>query len=637
MKRIAFISEHASPLASLGHKDGGGQNVYVGQLALHLSKMGYAIDIYTRWEDPALPQVIDMGPGIRVIHVQAGSKEVVPKEELFDLMDAFGFGMRDFMLQENLTYELVHANFFMSGMVAMELKKTMHLPFVITFHALGKVRRMHQKDQDLFPEGRLAVEAALVKNADLIIAECPQDRDDLLNFYNADPAKIEVIPCGFNPEEFFPIDKVSARSRLGFAENERIILQLGRMVPRKGIDNVIRALPHIDCTEPVKLVVVGGNAGDAEMLRLKGIARSLGVESQVIFEGSRQRKELGAYYNAADVFVTTPWYEPFGITPLESMACGTPVVGARVGGIKYTVEDGKTGFLVPENDPAALARQLTVLLCDEPARLRMGAEAIKRVNRHFTWGKVAMQIAAAYQRVLEPAFLHEAEDDIAEVEDALYEAALTFYRSSAMLSSVVADAAAVMSGCLRRGGKILVCGNGGSAAESQHLAAELVGRFEIPERRGLPVISLTADTAILTAWANDFGYDRVFERQVMAYGQPGDVLVVLSTSGKSANITLAMQAAAENGMQTIALLGKDGGPASNLADIPLVVPSDSTQRIQELHLHLVHLLCTLVEKHLFAARPAHLTGQAAQPIRMMPVKLAAETVTQEPQKRRYGS
>ncbi|PST82802.1 phosphoheptose isomerase [Pedobacter yulinensis] len=637
MKRIAFISEHASPLASLGHKDGGGQNVYVGQLALHLSKMGYAIDIYTRWEDSSQPQVVSMEPGIRVIHVEAGEKRVIPKEELFGLMADFSTNMRSFMVQENLDYQLVHANFFMSGMVAIDLKKALGIPFVITFHALGKVRRLHQKEQDLFPQERLGIEAELVRQADLIIAECPQDKEDLLNLYGAAEEKIEIVPCGFNPEEFFPVDKQVARKQLGLADDEQVILQLGRMVPRKGIDNVIRALPHVTGNKALKLIVVGGQTDDAEMLRLKAIARDLQVTHQVVFEGSKQRRELSMYYNAADIFVTTPWYEPFGITPLEAMACGTPVIGANVGGIKYTVQEGKTGYLVTHNSPHELARRLTDLLGDDAKRLKMGAEAIKRVNRNFTWEKVALQVSGVYQRVLGKTAMQDTEDDVAEVQEALYEAALTFYRSSAALSSVVAEAAAIMSSCLRKGRKILVCGNGGSAAESQHLAAELVGRFEIPERRGLPVISLTADTSILTAWGNDFGFDRVFERQVEAYGQEGDVLIVLSTSGRSENILRAMRAATAAGMQNIAMLGKDGGAAAKLADISLIVPSESTQRIQELHLHLVHLLCTLVEKHLFMAKPEQERETARQAIRMMPVKLGTEAAADSMQKRRYGS
>lgn len=617
--RIAIISEHASPIVELGGADGGGQNVYVGEISIQLAERGYTVDIYTRWENYNLPLVITYRPGVRVIHIEAGPIEVIAKEELLPYMDDFRDEMKRFIYEEQITYGLIHANFFMSGLVAMQLKKALNIPFVITFHALGHVRRIHQKEQDKFPIQRLSIEEALVKEADGIIAECPQDREDLINYYDADPQRICIIPCGFNPDEFFPIDKQLSREALGLDPNAKIILQLGRMVPRKGVDNVIRALPSLKKAGNVKLVIVGGEsagsdlAGNPELKRLKALAIELDVEDRVIFMGRKDREQLKVYYDAADVFVTTPWYEPFGITPLEAMACATPVIGSDVGGIKYSVVDGKTGFLVPPKSPELLAEKIALLLNNEDLLNNMGSRALKHVHALFTWEKVTKLMHELYQTVL-CAREEQHLNDVEMIEDAFEDAAMAFKKASLTLSDQIANAGECMSAALKKGNKILVCGNGGSAAECQHFAAELVGRFEVPFRKGLPVISLTADTSVLTAWSNDFGFEDVFARQVQAYGQLGDILLCISTSGSSPNLIKAMKVAREMNMICINMLGKSGGEAVNYGLINLIVPSNNTQRIQEIHLHMVHLLCAIVENHLFA-------GQR-------PVKIPLEMISQ---------
>ena len=615
-KKIAFISEHASPLASLGGTDAGGQNVYVGELAIQLAENDYLVDIYTRWEDASLPKVVNYYPGVRVIHVKAGPLKCIAKEELLGLMEDFKQDMMDFIIQEQLKYLLIHANFWMSGLVAMRLKTSLGIPFVITFHALGHLRMRYQKEQDKFPPERLVIEETIVREADRIVAECPQDFEDLLYDYHADPAKLAIIPCGFNPKEFYPIDKSQAKRKLDLLETDVVILQLGRMVPRKGIDNVIRSLPLLNTPgKKVKLMIVGGEndlMANDELSRLKALTKHLSLEDQVIFAGRKDRKELRLYYAAADVFVTTPWYEPFGITPLEAMACGIPVIGANVGGIKHTVVDGKTGFLVPPKQPKLLADRISLLVNNRRLIDHMGKQALQHVHQHFTWEKVAEKMLDLYQSILDVEENKQHDADLQMINHAFEDAAATFSRSAASLSIELCEAAAMMSNTLKNGGKILVCGNGGSAAESQHFSAELLGRFEIPYRKALPVIALTADNALLTAWANDFGFEEVFSRQVQAYGNEGDVLLCLSTSGASPNIIKALESARKQGMHCINMLGKDGGEAASHGHVNLIVPSDSTQRIQEVHLHLIHLLCSLIENRMFAEQPVKklATGEA---------------------------
>lgn len=407
-KRIAFISEHASPLATLGGVDSGGQNVYVAEVPKQLVKLGYRVDIYTRKENERIEEVVNWLPGIRVIHVKAGPEHTVPKEQLLSLMNEFTNSMMTFILGEEINYELIHANFFMSALVAAKIKRRLHIPYVVTFHALGLVRRMHQKEMDQFPPERIDIERRVIGDADQIIAECPQDKADMIQLYDADAQKINIVPCGFSNKEFYPIDKNRARKLLNVSRQDKVILQLGRIVPRKGIDNVISAVSLLKNTQPrVKLIVVGGEqeipdpSSSPEFARLQKLAAEGGIDDKVWFTGRRQRDVLKYYYAAADVFISTPWYEPFGITPLEAMACGTAVIGSNVGGIKFTVKDGETGFLVPPHNPEALASKITILISNEKLLRMMNRNALKRVNKYFTWKGVAISCHKLYEKIIE--------------------------------------------------------------------------------------------------------------------------------------------------------------------------------------------------------------------------------------------
>ena len=611
-RRIAVISEHASPLGLLGGVDSGGQNVYVGQIAKNLASIGYDVDIFTRRDNQLLPEVSQWVNGVRIIHVPAGPPEHIRKEDLLPFMPDFTAYVLRFFRRQRVPYDLVHANFFMSAHVAAEAKRKLGIPFVVTFHALGRVRRLHQGDADEFPEERFAIEDRAVAEADHIIAECPQDEEDLIKLYNADPAKVSIIPGGFDPTEFWPIAKPLARAALGLPTDERVILQLGRMVARKGVDTVIRGFAALVKQYGIKarLIVVGGDSEEPdpsvtpELRRLQRIAKKEGVSRLVTFAGRQGREALKFYFSAADVFVSTPWYEPFGITPVEAMACGTPVIGSNVGGIKFTVRDGETGYLVPAHDPDAVAERIAHLFKHPKLLTVFGQQGIRRANDLFTWQKVTSSVAALYEEVLsarEPTRRDEA-GLVAVIDQAFQTGREVLEESQRLLRPWIVKAADLLSACFARGGKVLICGNGGSAADAQHFAAELVGRFKREDRGGLPAISLGADTSVLTSWSNDVGFETVFSRQVESLGRPGDVLVGISTSGRSPNLIRAFESARAAGLETLALLGRDGGPLRQLADASIVVPSDDTQRVQEVQILIIHLLCELVEEMLFAAR-----------------------------------
>jgi glycosyltransferase involved in cell wall biosynthesis len=320
-------------------------------------------------------------------------------------MEDFGRFMIRFARREKIRYDLAHANFFMSGIVAQRFRQATDTPFVMTFHALGRVRRQCQGQADGFPDVRFAIEESLMRDADRIIAECEQDRIDMETLYDADSSRIDVVPCGFDSEEFWPV--ANARERIGLPAEDFVVLQLGRIVPRKGIDTVIEAVALLQRHYGIgaRLLVVGGNTpqpdpdATPELGMLMALAHALGIGDNVQFTGQRPRQDLRDYYSAANVFVTTPWYEPFGITPVEAMACGTPVIGTAVGGIKTTVLDGQTGYLVPPKDPLALAERLAWLYHQPQIAQRLGWAGMHRAYRHFTWRKVAAQIAQVYARV----------------------------------------------------------------------------------------------------------------------------------------------------------------------------------------------------------------------------------------------
>jgi len=416
--RVAMISEHASPLATIGGVDAGGQNIYVAHTARHLANLGYAVDIFTRRDNEALPDVVEWLPGIRVLHVRAGPASFVRKESLLPYMAQFARAVVDhakIARDRGEPYAVCHAHFFMSGLVARRLKQALGIPFVVTFHALGRVRLLHQP-RDEFPPQRCILEQMVIDAADAIVAECPQDELDLARHYRTAAARMRMIPCGFDPDELQPVSREKAREHLSLPPERPIVLQLGRMVPRKGVETVIRALGVLERRYRLSplLLIVGGESPTPDPIltpeigRLQRIAEEEGVAHDVQFVGQRPRTELRFFYSAANVFVTMPWYEPFGITPIEAMACGIPVIGARVGGVQYSVEDGRTGFLVEARNTDALARRLAHVFSDPSIPRLLGKRAKRRAWERFTWQQVSRSLADLYAEVATTASLSRA-------------------------------------------------------------------------------------------------------------------------------------------------------------------------------------------------------------------------------------
>jgi glycosyltransferase involved in cell wall biosynthesis len=410
--KISMVSEHASPLAALGGVDAGGQNVHVAALSAALARRGHTVTVYTRRDAEDLPARVKAGPGLDVVHVDAGPPCHVPKDELLPLMGDLAEGIaRDWGLRPP---DVVHGHFWMSGLAALDAVRRAarldseraagrddtgcRVPVIQTFHALGTVKRRHQGSGDTSPPQRRWLEPAVGRSADRIIATCPDEVFEL-KAMGIDTGKVSIAPCGVDLGLFSADGPPAPRPR------RHRILSVGRLVPRKGVDLVIRALPHLAAAgfDDVELLIVGGGAepgvlrADPEARRLLDLARGLGVGEKVTLQGQVARGAMPGIFRSADAVVCTPWYEPFGIVPLEAMACGVPVVAAAVGGLQDTVRDHVTGLHVPPLDPEAIANALAVLLGSPGLRAEMGAAGQARARTRYSWDRVAAETEKAYR------------------------------------------------------------------------------------------------------------------------------------------------------------------------------------------------------------------------------------------------
>ncbi len=388
--RIALVSEHANPLATVGSVDAGGQNVHVAALAGGLVERGHDVTVFTRRDTAAAPVRVTAPEGYVVEHVPAGPPSDVPKDELLQYMPAFADYLVDRWRQE--PPDVVHAHFWMSGLASAEAARATGVPVLHTFHALGTVKKRHQGERDTSPSTRIPLERRLCRSVDRVIATCSDEVAEL-GAMGLPPWRATVIPCGVDTDAFRPVPaRPSDRQRL---------LVIGRLVERKGVGNVIEALAGLP---GVELMIAGGPAAefletDPDVARLRALAARHGVEDRVRFLGSVSRPDVPAVMAAADVVVAVPWYEPFGIVPVEAMACGRPVVGSAVGGLLDTVVPGVTGELVPPRRPDRLAPVLRDLLADPARREAYGRAGRARAVETYQWRQVAADTEHVYAGV----------------------------------------------------------------------------------------------------------------------------------------------------------------------------------------------------------------------------------------------
>ncbi len=397
MRRIAIVCVHGCPLAPVGEKDTGGMSVYVHQLARQLGGLGIEVDVYTRAHDPSDPETIELGRNARVVHIPAGPLKVA-KEQIFDYLGDFLSGMRRFKETNELTYDLLHSHYWFSGKVAGTLAREWGVPHIATFHTLVEIKRRARVGEQE-PEVRISVEHQVTASVDRIIVSTHHERRALHRLYGVAGERVSVIPPGVDLDLFHPGSQAAARVRLGL-NGERTLLYVGRLEPIKGVEVLLHTLVSMEDPNGIRLMVVGGgDEQDAEMERLKELSRALFIDDQVDFMGRSEHQDLPIYYQAADVTVVPSYYESFGLVALEAMACGTPVVAARVGGLQTMVKDSQTGYLVPWHCADAFADRLEVLLANEALRQSMGREA-RSFAESMGWERTAASIANVYEGLL---------------------------------------------------------------------------------------------------------------------------------------------------------------------------------------------------------------------------------------------
>ena len=408
--RIAMLSVHTCPLATLGGKETGGMNVYVRDLSRELARRGHHVDVYTRSQDSSRPSISNgLGQGVRVIHLPAGPEHPYGKHLVYDHLPEFVDGVLAQAETDGFRYDVLHSHYWLSGVVARELRRRWGMPIVHMFHTLGRMKNaVAQRPEEQETARRIAVETEIARFADALVAATPTEEEQLVRLYSADPASIRVISPGVDTERFHPIPAPNAKERIGLCTDCCIILFVGRIEPLKGIDNLLRAIAQIvdrrpELREGLRVPIIGGDPDrireDDEMVRLQELREELGIGDVITFLGAKDQDLLQYYYSAAEMVVMPSDYESFGMVALEAMACGTPVIASDVGGLAFLVRHGRTGYRVPARDPAALAAKITRLLTNTGLRRRIGQRAACWAES-YAWSHIADRVEALYAELV---------------------------------------------------------------------------------------------------------------------------------------------------------------------------------------------------------------------------------------------
>jgi D-inositol-3-phosphate glycosyltransferase len=401
-----MLSVHTCPLAAPGGKETGGMNVYVRETARELSRMGAHVDVFTRSQNPGIPRIVDMGEGARVIHLTAGPQAPMPREDVYQHLGEFVAGIEAFRWDEALEYDLIHAHYWLSGVAGLALREAWGAPVIQMFHTLGRLKNsVAHAPAEVEPPLRIAEESRVVGAADRIVAANSVERAHLVWYYGAAAERVAVIPCGVDTELFQPMAPAVAKDLLELGP-EPLLLYVGRLQPIKGLETLFQAMTRLP--EETSLLIIGGDQDEPENghgARLRAMVSSLGLDRRVRFLGAQPQRRLRLFYAAAEATVIPSYYESFGMVALEAMACGTPVVASRVGGLTTTIQDGLTGHLVPEGDPVALADRLRDILGDPRERERLGRRATEWAAEH-RWPCVAEAVCRLYAELRPSAFPH---------------------------------------------------------------------------------------------------------------------------------------------------------------------------------------------------------------------------------------
>jgi D-inositol-3-phosphate glycosyltransferase len=394
-----MLSAHSCPVGDLGAKDTGGMSVYIRELTHELAKKGHSIDVYTRIHDPADPLVEDLNERARLIHLRAGKEATVQKMAVYFSLPEFTFNLENYWQDNNLRYDIVFSHYWMSALVGKYLRQKYETPYITMYHTLGAVKNAIGIGEGE-PALRIVSERDTIADCQKVIVATENEKRDLERYYSALPEKVGVVPCGVNMELFRPVDKMLARQQLGLSD-DKILLFVGRIDPLKGIDQLIKTIPLLKNHDGLRLIIIGGDENSrGEVARLEKLSDELGVRGKVTFQGLIKQDQLSHFYSAADVCVVPFYYESFGLVPLESLACGTPVVATDVGDLKNIIRQGETGYIVPDNSPEKLAASISLLLSKPRLDMESSLAIRASVNR-WDWANVAEQVAGEMQRVVD--------------------------------------------------------------------------------------------------------------------------------------------------------------------------------------------------------------------------------------------
>ncbi len=409
---IAMLSYHTCPLAILGGKNTGGMNVYVRELTRHLGREGVHVDVFTRSENEHIPSVShDLGYFNRVVHIPAGPQVFLPKAKLTEYTEIFAREILDFADKKQIQYDIIHSHYWLSGLAGGILKKHWGAPLLQMFHTLGKIKqRIGRTAEEREGMYRIRGENHVLTLADQIVAATKGEQNQLFDLYHVSHNQVTIIPPGVDIHHFYPIPSDEAKEAIGISASDKVALFVGRIEPLKGVDTLLQAMAILkkNCRLficPQYLIIIGGDPmGEEEkisdeMARLQALSRELDLDDMVIFLGKRGQDTLPYYYSAAEVVVMPSHYESFGMVALEAMACGTPVIASRVGGLAYLVKDGETGYFVPAQNPEALADKLRALFVNHELRADFGARAAAYA-KGFSWEIITKQIIEVYQELL---------------------------------------------------------------------------------------------------------------------------------------------------------------------------------------------------------------------------------------------
>lgn len=393
MQRLAILSLHTSPLVQPGSGDGGGMNVYVRELVGALAQAGVECRAYTRMWSADLPERVTVEPGFEVVHVPAGPPDQT-KEELASHVGEFS----DWVCNDIVSWgaQAIHANYWLSGVAGLQIKQKLRLPLLTTFHTLARVKA---ENGDPEPESRARAEAAVMACADVVLANCVAEADQLEEFYGAARERIEIVPPGVDQAFFSPGSQAGARKAIG-AGDRPMLLFVGRIQPLKGLDVAVRTLALSE-HQDAELWIIGGASGadgEAELGRINVLIDDLGVRQRVRFIRPQPHHLLSTFYRAADITLVPSRSESFGLVALEASACGTPVIASAVGGLLTLVDSGVTGFLMEERDPERWAAHVDLILDDPLLARRMAISAAARA-RTYTWSTSAGRLRRIYADV----------------------------------------------------------------------------------------------------------------------------------------------------------------------------------------------------------------------------------------------